>query len=426
MNISTMSTLLIISSQVGFLFFILAYFDRNLRNTTYILFSLSGTLCYLFLYQLVNVMTTGILWIFMCLLLVYFDEEIYTALFYGSLTILLYIFADYLFTVITSEFFDFQFNIIAVFYSFSIIYFLLAIFFHHFINRIIMRKKVFIRVASIGTSLTFLLYFSIIVMERFSFLKKYLLDMHSFFIVIYGVLSAIICMYIVFIKKTEYENKEEKNQIKYLIKYSEQIEKNYTEIRKFRHDYKNILISLEDYIENEDIEDLKEYFYDNIKDTAGFFEKDIFEMAAIGNLKIREIKSIVLSKLYLAYEQGVKVEINISEEIRKVSVPPIHLIRMLGIILDNAIEESQMVEDPKIMFTVLSVNDAYLFIIANKCREALPKLHVLRERGFSTKGKNRGLGLANLDELVRLTNNVYLETKIEQNQFIQIITISEV
>ncbi|ENZ5553148.1 GHKL domain-containing protein [Enterococcus hirae] len=43
---------------------------------------------------------------------------------------------------------------------------------------------------------------------------------------------------------------------------------------------------------------------------------------------------------------------------------------------------------------------------------------------FTTKKGNQGLGLTNLDELVHLNENVFLETKIENNRFIQIITIS--
>ncbi|NTR82034.1 accessory regulator AgrC, partial [Enterococcus faecium] len=42
-----------------------------------------------------------------------------------------------------------------------------------------------------------------------------------------------------------------------------------------------------------------------------------------------------------------------------------------------------------------------------------------------SKGKERGIGLSNLDELVQLNKNVYLDTKIEEGQFIQILTIWE-
>ncbi|ASZ08708.1 ATP-binding protein [Enterococcus thailandicus] len=209
----------------------------------------------------------------------------------------------------------------------------------------------------------------------------------------------------------------------YLIDYSEQIEKNYSELRKFKHDYKNILISLEDYIENDDVTGLKNYFYSSIKGTGTIFDQEILKMASVSHLEIREIKSIIISKLYSAYEQGIRVNIHVPKTIDKISVPSLILVRMLGIILDNAIEESQNVDNPEIELTVTIHNQACLFIISNRCREKIPKLHVLKQANFSTKSQNRGIGLTNLDELVQAQPNVYLETKIDNNQFIQIITI---
>ena len=44
--------------------------------------------------------------------------------------------------------------------------------------------------------------------------------------------------------------------------------------------------------------------------------------------------------------------------------------------------------------------------------------------GFSTKGKNRGLGLSNLKDIMNNYSNATLDTSIENNRFIQNITIS--
>ncbi|HBR81480.1 MAG TPA: accessory regulator AgrC, partial [Enterococcus sp.] len=49
----------------------------------------------------------------------------------------------------------------------------------------------------------------------------------------------------------------------------------------------------------------------------------------------------------------------------------------------------------------------------------------LKKKSYSSKGKERGIGLSNLDELVQLNKNVYLDTKIEEGQFTQILTIWE-
>ena len=43
------------------------------------------------------------------------------------------------------------------------------------------------------------------------------------------------------------------------------------------------------------------------------------------------------------------------------------------------------------------------------------------EMGFSTKGKNRGLGLSNVKEIISKYEDIILETDIETNNFIQIV-----
>lgn len=45
------------------------------------------------------------------------------------------------------------------------------------------------------------------------------------------------------------------------------LEENYQEIRKFKHDYKNILITIEAFLNNDDIEGLKKYYFKNLSKT---------------------------------------------------------------------------------------------------------------------------------------------------------------
>lgn len=53
----------------------------------------------------------------------------------------------------------------------------------------------------------------------------------------------------------------------------------------------------------------------------------------------------------------------------------------------------------------------------------MPKVHTLFQENFSTKGKNRGLGLSTLKELTDSTTNVLLDTTIDNNYFIQKVEI---
>ena len=52
------------------------------------------------LYQWINVIATGLVWLVMCALVIYHEETLQSALFYASLSIILLIFSNYLIYVI--------------------------------------------------------------------------------------------------------------------------------------------------------------------------------------------------------------------------------------------------------------------------------------------------------------------------------------
>ncbi|WP_283589387.1 GHKL domain-containing protein, partial [Staphylococcus nepalensis] len=61
--------------------------------------------------------------------------------------------------------------------------------------------------------------------------------------------------------------------------------------------------------------------------------------------------------------------------------------------------------------------------VMNKCKPDMPRVHTLFQENYSTKGKNRGLGLSNLKEITDATSNVLLDTTIDNNYFIQKVEI---
>ncbi|EOH61756.1 hypothetical protein I587_01281 [Enterococcus mundtii ATCC 882] len=183
---------------------------------------------------------------------------------------------------------------------------------------------------------------------------------------------------------------------------------------------------MEEYIETEDLTGLKDYFRNSIKATGSIFDQEIFRMSSISNIKIREIKSVIMSKLYMAHQKGIHVSISVPEVVNHVEVSTMVLVRMLGIILDNAIEASEKIEHPEIELAIVADHKDCTFMLINNCPHDLPKLHDLKKASFTTKPGNSGIGLTNLDELVQLNANVFLDTKIQDEKFIQIITICEV
>ncbi|MEG1174266.1 GHKL domain-containing protein, partial [Carnobacterium sp.] len=96
---------------------------------------------------------------------------------------------------------------------------------------------------------------------------------------------------------------------------------------------------------------------------------------------------------------------------------------ILGILLDNAIEELETLTYGKLLVGIFTINSDLVFIIQNNVREDIESVHLLKKQGYSTKGETRGIGLANVEELISLEPRLLLETTIKDKLFIQKIII---
>lgn len=379
MNILQLSYSLLISGQLMTMFVGLGYLNKKLRNKKYALLSILVILLISVLYQWINVIATGLVWLVMCALVIYHEETLQSALFYASLSIILLIFSNYLIYVILKSLSIMMHDLGICFLS-IILYLCFAFYLRNHILKKVPLESMVYDISKYTVIATFLIYFIFLMIERFSDLDCFMKGAHGIFMLAYSLFAILISFLAVYTKKAEYKSKEEKNRMEYLIEYSEQIEKSYMEIRKFKHDYKNILVSMENYIQSNDIDGLKHFFYSHIKETGILFDQELLEMSPIRNLEAKEIKSIVLSKLYLAHEKGIEIDVNVPQKLDSFPVPSIMLVRMLGIILDNAVEESSIIDKPKILFAGLRQEEAITFIIANKCRSDIPDFTCIKEK----------------------------------------------
>ncbi|CPN80106.1 accessory gene regulator protein C [Staphylococcus aureus] len=91
--------------------------------------------------------------------------------------------------------------------------------------------------------------------------------------------------------------------------------------------------------------------------------------------------------------------------------------------MDNAIEASEFVDNPSIQIAFIKNENSILLVFMNKCSSDTPKVHKLFENHFSTKGRKRGIGLTTLKEITEKSDNVFLDTYINNQFFIQKLEI---
>lgn len=240
-----------------------------------------------------------------------------------------------------------------------------------------------------------------------------------------GIIIFFITLIIIISRYTLRELRYRRNmeEIETYYEYTLQIESINNEMRKFRHDYVNILTTMSEYIRENDMDGLKTYFNDNIVPMKDNLQMNSIKINGTDNLKVRAIKGLVTTKILQAQEKNIPISIEVPELIDHIEMNTVDLSRIIGIIIDNAIEASEELEDALIRIAFINVETSVMFIVMNKCKEDMPKIHELFQDSFSTKGDNRGLGLTTLKDITDTTENVLLDTTIENGYFVQKVEI---
>ncbi len=206
--------------------------------------------------------------------------------------------------------------------------------------------------------------------------------------------------------------------------YIDEISKQNEEINQFRHDYLNILSSLESYLEEGDLQALTVYYQQTIQPTRTLFLENASKLSALQKIDHPAIRGIFMTKLLLAQEKGISVHLEMTGKIIfPKHVFDLNLIRILGILLDNAIEEVDALGKGELAVAFFQEKDTLVILIQNTVRNPVEPLYQLKKQGFSTKGKGRGYGLSTVDELMSQTSTLLLETTISQHLFVQKLTL---
>lgn len=225
-------------------------------------------------------------------------------------------------------------------------------------------------------------------------------------------------------RRTWMEQMQTEAKQKDLQDYTHNLEVMYNSLRSFKHDYVNILLSLSGYIENGDMDELKNFFEYKIFPTKNLIDQGDYKLNQLGNIGVLEIKSLLCAKMIYAHESGIDVTIDIPDRVDSFLIDTVDLARVLGIFLDNAIEAALETEQPQIGLNVLQNQAGVSVIISNCFEDHGLMLHRLKEEGFSTKTGHSGIGLSNVQKILGAYENVLLDkVRISRNTGIYFLYI---
>lgn len=216
-----------------------------------------------------------------------------------------------------------------------------------------------------------------------------------------------------------------KQELKDLEEYTSNIESMYNDIRSIRHDYANVISSMAGYINDEDMKGLKKYFENEIEPFSDRMKAEDNNLGALAKLKEPSLKGIFAVKLIRAQESGVNVIVDIDDDIKIDGIDILDLNRVAGILLDNAYEAATESSNPYVHVGFIKEDLQISIVVVNSLKEHNVNIKKIFERGYSTKGDDRGYGLNNVIGILDKYSHVYLDTLVENNEFRQVIYIEE-
>jgi two-component system sensor histidine kinase AgrC len=252
--------------------------------------------------------------------------------------------------------------------------------------------------------------------------REYFLMVSS--LILYSVFAICMILYVLYTAKKSYEAQKKVEYLENLNEYTKNLEMVYNNLRSFRHDYINIMASLSAYIDEKRYDELGTFFYEYIFPMQKNLSQKNSELNNLLRIHTLELKSILYTKLLLAVNQDIEVNIDIPDEIDSVHMDPVDMTRMFGIYLDNAIEACLETDHPVVNIHLGKMNQDMVFIISNTFIDKGLSVAQMHKKGVTTKGNGHGIGLHNVSEILNRYDNIYHETLIEDGLFIQQIQIS--
>ena len=193
-------------------------------------------------------------------------------------------------------------------------------------------------------------------------------------------------------------------------------------MRGFKHDFHNIVQGLGGYIDKKDLEGLEKYYRQLLQDCNRVNNLTALSPTVINN---PAIYNVMAAKYHRADENGIQINLGIFMDLNDLEhhLKIYEFTRILGILMDNAIEAAIECKD-KVIHVTFRKEDSrhrFLMVIENTYLDKTIDTEKIFEKSYSTKSKktNSGLGLWEVRQILKRNNNLNLFTTKDAEYFRQ-------
>ena len=259
------------------------------------------------------------------------------------------------------------------------------------------------------------------------FMQMYLIVFYNnhlpFYIILINILSLIsyfsLSIYSIIktmkLEKAEEDLEQEKT-------YNKTLQILHDNIRAFKHDFANILSGIGGYVETDDMKGLKSYYKQLLQDCEQVSNLESLSPELINS---PSVYSVLANKYYRADSLGIKINLDSFIDFKNLNMGIYEFTRILGILMDNAIEAASECDNKLVNVIIRNDNKQHrqLLRIENTYKDKNIDLDKISEKGYSTKPNNTGLGLWEVDRIIKKHKNLARFTTKNDEFFIQQLEI---
>ena len=205
---------------------------------------------------------------------------------------------------------------------------------------------------------------------------------------------------------------------------NEELTNQYDQIREVRHNFGNFVQALSGYVEVKNIKGIEEMCSRVQRETCAANEIRDVNITRICN---PALEKLIENKLTLAKQKDINVKLESKTNLRNLKIDTYDLCKIIGILLDNAIEAADKSKDKEInikIFETKKVRKKNIYI--ENSYEGVVDLTKLYSKGYTSKTYeegNHGLGLWSVKKIVQANEEIHMVTKVK-DRFCQQIDIN--
>ncbi|MGI3100831.1 sensor histidine kinase [Companilactobacillus alimentarius] len=276
-------------------------------------------------------------------------------------------------------------------------------------------------------ALTFSIFISFMIILIISDLQAVTATIQASIILIFSILLIVAYYQLVFFVHTiaiQNEAREKVTYNKQLNEYLTSVQQQYTELRKFKHDFQNIMLAIKPLIDSSNSQELKNYYHDITQENKEMSTISQGNISQVSKIDSDLIRGLIIQKFFIAQSRKIDFHLELMRDNYQFKTDSLITVRILGILIDNALEyvDSFTTGDKRITCAITQNSQTTEITIDNPLKDDINLKNIFKS-GYSTKISHSGFGLSNVRKLISQTDNLYLETKIIHEHLLMTLII---